>query len=116
MKGNIFREVSIYIISTMLVSFFLKGLEGGHAHAPFSLFPEYYFIIAPLMPILSIVTANFAVFFQYISFYFYLTRGHRPHVLFCENSQLLPFYIGFHPRWKDNMYVLLLVFSLFAME
>jgi hypothetical protein len=52
----------------MLVSFFLKGLEGGHAHAPFSLFPEY-FIIAPFMPILSIFSENYIVFFQYISFY-----------------------------------------------
>ncbi len=71
MKNNIFKEVLIYIISTMLVSFFLKGLEGGHAHAPFSLFPEY-FIIAPFMPILSIFSENYAIFFQYISVYLLL--------------------------------------------
>jgi len=84
MKNNIFKEVSIYIISTMLVSFLLKGFEGGHAHAPLSLFPEY-FIIAPFMPILSIVTANFAVFFQYISFYLLL----RSTIFFIKKLNLM---------------------------
>lgn len=67
---TIFKEVSIYILSTMLVSFLLHGLEGGHAHAPFSLFPEYL-VIAPLMPILSIISTNYIMFFQYISVYLF---------------------------------------------
>ena len=68
---TIFKEVSIYILSTMLVSFLLHGLEGGHAHAPFSLFPEYL-IIAPLMPILSIISENYIMFFQYIIVYLFV--------------------------------------------
>jgi len=67
----IFQEVLIYILSTMLVSFLLHGLEGGHAHAPFSLFPEYL-IIAPLMPILSIFSAHYVMFFQYIGVYLFV--------------------------------------------